>query len=86
MLKVYRLSETIIERHIKVRGEANPYDPEDVEYFKKRRCFAWRTYPAGNIRAIAAGKGKKTSQTLSNTTSDCRITSAEDDLRETRAV
>ena len=86
VLKVYRLSETIIERHIKVRGEANPYDPEDVEYFKKRRCFAWRTYPAGNIRAVAAGKGKKTSETLSDKTPDCRITSAEVDLGETRAV
>lgn len=86
VLKVYRLSDTIIERHIKVRGEANPYDPEDIEYFKKRRCFAWRTYPAGNIRAVAAGKGKKTSETLSDKTPDCRITSAEDDLRETRAV
>ena len=27
----------------RVRGEANPYDPRDTEYFEKRRCFAWRT-------------------------------------------
>jgi len=48
VLKVYRLAETIIERHIKVRGAANPYDPADTEYFENRRCFAGRTYPLGN--------------------------------------
>jgi retron-type reverse transcriptase len=57
VLKVYRLAETVIERHIKVRGAANPYDPADVEYFEKRRCFAWRTYPLGNPRTVSAGKG-----------------------------
>jgi hypothetical protein len=31
--------------HIKVRGEANPYDPVYTEYFEQRRCFAWRTSP-----------------------------------------
>ena len=44
---VYGLARTVIERHIKVRGPAHPYHPEYVEYFKKRRCFAWRTYPLG---------------------------------------
>ena len=56
VLKVYRLAQTMIERHIKVRGAANPYDPADSEYFEKRRCFAWRTYPLGNPRAFA-GRG-----------------------------
>ena len=46
-LSVYSVARTVIERHIKVRGEANPYEPEWVEYFEKRRCFAWRTYPVG---------------------------------------
>ena len=36
---------TVIERHVKVRGEANPYDPVYTEYFERRRCFAWRTMP-----------------------------------------
>jgi len=48
---VYALARTVIERHIKVRGPAHPYHPEYVEYFKKRRCFAWRTYPLG--KAVA---------------------------------
>lgn len=52
VLKVYRLAQTRIEHHIKVRGAANPYDPEQTEYFERRRCFAWRTYPLGNPRAF----------------------------------
>jgi hypothetical protein len=47
---------TIIERHIKVRAEATPYHPEYVEYFDQRRCFAWRTYPVGKVRAFGAGQ------------------------------
>ncbi len=39
---IYRLASTAIERHIKIRGEANPYDSRYTEYFEKRRCFAWR--------------------------------------------
>ena len=42
VLKLYRIASTAIERHIKVRGLANPYDPKDTEYFEKRRCFIWR--------------------------------------------
>jgi RNA-directed DNA polymerase len=61
-LKVYRLAETIIERHIKVRGAANPYDPADTEYFEKRRYFAWRTYPLGNPVPSRPGKDKPVSQ------------------------
>lgn len=46
--KIYSVARTVIERHIKVRGPAQPYHPDYVDYFKKRRCFAWRTYPLGN--------------------------------------
>jgi hypothetical protein len=45
VLRLHSLSRTVIERHIKVRGEANPYDPVYTEYFERRRCFAWRTLP-----------------------------------------
>jgi RNA-directed DNA polymerase len=55
-LKVYRAASTKIEHHIKVRGTANPYDPQDTEYFEKRRCFAWRTYPVGSTRAFRPRK------------------------------
>ena len=45
MLRLYSAAKTVLERHIKVRGEANPYDPVYTEYFERRRCFAWRTLP-----------------------------------------
>jgi hypothetical protein len=57
VLKLYQIAQTAIERHIKVRATANPYDPEHTEYFEKRRCFVWRTYPVGKARALAAGEG-----------------------------
>ena len=51
-LKVHRLAQTVMERHIKVRGDANPYDPDYTEYFERRRSFAWRTRPVGKVRAF----------------------------------
>ena len=42
MLTLYCMSSTKIQRHIKVRGIANPYDPQYIEYFEKRRRFCWR--------------------------------------------
>jgi RNA-directed DNA polymerase len=42
LLTLYRMTSTTIERHIKVRGTANPYDPRYAQYFAQRRCFAWR--------------------------------------------
>jgi RNA-directed DNA polymerase len=45
VLRAYSIARTVLLRHIKVRGEANPYDPIYAEYFEKRRCFAWRTLP-----------------------------------------
>jgi len=47
VLAVYQLASTKIERHIKVRGTAHPYDPNYTEYFEKRRFFIWRTRSAG---------------------------------------
>jgi RNA-directed DNA polymerase len=57
VLSLYQLAKTVIERHIKVRADANPYDPEYTEYFEKRRCFAWRIYPVGKPRAFSGGAG-----------------------------
>jgi len=45
VLRLYSIARTVLEWHIKVRGEANPYDPAYTEYFERRRCFAWRTRP-----------------------------------------
>ena len=82
MRKVCQMAQIVIERHIKVRGKANPYDPVYVEYFEKRRCFAWRTYPVGKARAFEAGKDRIATQSISENKPDCRITSAEADLRK----
>ena len=82
MLCAYSVARTILERHIKVRGEANPYEPEHIEYFEKRRCFAWRTYPVGKARAFRAGTDKLATQDATEHKPDCRITSAEADLRK----
>jgi RNA-directed DNA polymerase len=47
VLSLYRVVSTVIERHIKVRGTANPYDSKNTEYFEKRRCFLWRVLWGG---------------------------------------
>jgi RNA-directed DNA polymerase len=47
LLALYRIAKTIIERHIKVRGEANPYDPAYSEYFERRRYSMWRVMRSG---------------------------------------
>ena len=80
VLKVHRLAHTVIERHIKVRGEANPYDPNHTRYFEKRKSFTWRTYPVGHNRRTVAGEAKADSKRPRNP--DCRIASAEVGLRK----
>jgi RNA-directed DNA polymerase len=47
VLKLYSMASTRIERHVKVQGAANPYDPIYTEYFAQRRCFAWRVLQSG---------------------------------------
>jgi RNA-directed DNA polymerase len=66
VLKLYCLADTAIERHIKVRGAANPYDPANTEYFEKRRSFAWRTYPLGHPGPLRPGKDKPVSHPTHN--------------------
>jgi len=47
VLKLYRMASTKIERHIKIRGKANPYDEAYTDYFQKRRCFVGRVRETG---------------------------------------
>jgi RNA-directed DNA polymerase len=49
VLRLYSIARTVLEWHIKVRGEANPYDPTYTEYFERRRCFAWRVDSRENL-------------------------------------
>ena len=53
VLRLHWMARTVLERHIKVRAEANPYDPQYAEYFERRRCFAWRTLPRQNAGVSA---------------------------------
>lgn len=36
-LSLYRLADTVIKRHVKIKGEYNPFDPEWESYGEKRR-------------------------------------------------
>ena len=47
VMALYRAAQTAIERHIKVRGMANPYDPHYTEYFERRRYSIWRVMRSG---------------------------------------
>lgn len=62
VLKVYRAAQTTIQHHIKVRGAANPYDPLYTDYFEKRRCFAWRTYPISSTRTFRSRQDRSVSR------------------------
>jgi RNA-directed DNA polymerase len=54
VVRLHSLRRTLIERHIKVRGEANPYDPVYTEYFERRH--RWRTLPCKRTgRPVHAG-------------------------------
>jgi RNA-directed DNA polymerase len=37
VLVLYKAASTAIRRHIKIRGAANPYDPDYTQYFEQRR-------------------------------------------------
>jgi RNA-directed DNA polymerase len=54
LLTLYRMTSTTIERHIKVRGTANPYDPRYTQYFAQRRCLAWRIRGTGRTTLTGA--------------------------------
>ncbi len=47
VLTLYRMASTTIQRHIKVRGKANPYDEQYTDYFEKRRYAIWRVRSTG---------------------------------------
>ena len=53
VLALYRLVSTPIQRHIKVKGTANPYDPRYTDYFAKRR-FSFGRIRGGGWPTISA--------------------------------
>jgi len=63
-LQLYRLSSTQIYRYIKVKGAANPYDPNYTDYFDQRRFWIWRV--RGNRASAPANStdSKSTDKTV----------------------
>ena len=49
VLSVYRIASTKIERHIQVKGNANPYDPSYTPYFQMRRRHRRHTLVSNQI-------------------------------------
>jgi RNA-directed DNA polymerase len=55
VLTLYTAASTRIQRHIKIRGAANPYDPDYTRYFAMRRPSGRRMgYDLGNAQATQA--------------------------------
>jgi RNA-directed DNA polymerase len=60
VLALYRMASTRIQRHIKVRGKANPYDEQYTDYFQKRRYAIWRVRATSVIPQDAPETGIET--------------------------
>lgn len=43
-------NDTKIQRHTKIKANANPYDPTDEQYFEKRMDYAWKNSEYGQRR------------------------------------
>jgi hypothetical protein len=52
-IELLRASQIHIKRHVKVRNDANPFDPQDDEYFAGRKADRQRRYK-GRAAAKAA--------------------------------
>lgn len=46
-----KASDTPVRRHIKIRGDANPHDPDWEEYFEERLCRSLKDSLTGKIKA-----------------------------------
>jgi len=51
-VRLARASDTPIRRHIKIKGEANPYDPEWEVYFEERLCLTTKDDLKGRRRLL----------------------------------
>ena len=45
-VSLFRMASLPIRRHVRVRGDANPYDPQDAEYFAARHVRRGHKPPA----------------------------------------
>jgi RNA-directed DNA polymerase len=52
VVKLFRASDIPIKRHILIRGEANPFDPQFETYFEERRISKMRANLQGSKRLL----------------------------------
>lgn len=85
LLLLYRAASTKIQRHIKIRGAANPYDPRYFSYLAQRRRRTRRTsFGLGNVRTPQAqGPLRVVSHWLNDAAACPHLGAA---VREARAV
>ena len=50
IVKLVKASDTPIKRHVKIKGTANPYDPEFETYFEERLGLSMKENLRGNNR------------------------------------
>lgn len=53
VIKLFRASDIPIKRHIKIKGEANPFDPKFETYFEERSTSKMRDTLKGNKRFLS---------------------------------
>lgn len=58
-MKLIRMADTRIKRHVKIKGEANPYDSEWEEYFERRDGFKMELSIKGRRQLIALWRKQK---------------------------
>ena len=53
VISLFRASDIPIKRHIKIKGEANPFDPQFETYFEERMTSKMRDNLKGNKRLLS---------------------------------
>lgn len=66
-LDLYRAAQVPISRHIKIRAEATPYDPQYKEYFLKREFLRRKPLNKDDKRSLSALSSGATHQTAEST-------------------
>ncbi|ECN1504185.1 HNH endonuclease [Salmonella enterica subsp. enterica serovar Newport] len=52
-------SSTPIKRHVKIKGQANPYDPAWEPYFEKRMDYLWLQSQQGRKKVVELWKRQR---------------------------
>jgi RNA-directed DNA polymerase len=49
-IRLNKASDTAIQRHVKIRGDANPFDPEHETYFEDRLGWKMKRSVTGQVK------------------------------------